>query len=382
MSEPLMPFDEVMDEIARVGGESLNLCYQCGTCSASCPWSLVRDISVRKILNLAQLGLEGFESEEIWLCTTCRACASRCPRGVDMIDVIKAMRNIVAEGGLIPKQTMSVISNVMGHGNPWGSEQGLRRKWAEGLDVKDFSGKEEILWFVGCSQSYDPRNNRIARAMASVLGKAGVRFGILGVEEKCCGESLRKIGNESNFQKVAASNIELFQKKGVKRIVTSSPHCFNTFVKEYPEFGGEFEVMHYTQFIESLINEGRLKFKGNMDKRITYHDPCYLGRHNGIYDAPRNVIRAIPGAELIELGKNRENSLCCGGGGGRIWVETKMEERFSNLRAEEAKGVGAQILATSCPFCISNFEDSLKNMNLTKDLVIADIVELVDQFTL
>jgi Fe-S oxidoreductase len=216
----------------------------------------------------------------------------------------------------------------------------------------------ELLFFVGCYYSYDPRLQKVAVATAEILKKAGVDFGILGNRESCCGESIRKTGNEEVFKSLAKENIRTFIDNGVKRILVASPHCYHTFKNEYSEFMVNFEVVHITELLAELVEQGRLKPNGGYSGKVTFHDPCYLGRHNGIYEQPRDLLKKIPGLELVEMADSRESSLCCGGGGGRIWAETPKEERFSDLRVAQAQEAGADVLATSCPYCITNFEES------------------------
>jgi len=348
-------------------------------CTGSCPWNLVRNFVVRRIMHQGQLGLIDFESEEIWMCATCRACVQRCPRGVEIIDIMRAMRRAIVEFGIagIPDSLRISIKNISGTGNPLGEPREKRTEWAKELDVKTHTSGTEILYFSCCIPAYDPGIQRVARATASILKKAGVNFGILGTQETCCGESARKAGQESLFKNLARANISAFQETGVKRIVTTSPHCYSTFKNEYPELEGKFEVAHISQYLAQLITEGGLKFTGKLSKKVTYHDPCYLGRHNGIYDAPRQVLESIPGLELVEMRDNRENSLCCGGGGGRIWMETRKGERFSDLRLDQALSTGADVLAVSCPYCMLNFEDSLRSSVGEGSIEIKDITELI-----
>ncbi|RUA03349.1 MAG: Fe-S oxidoreductase, partial [Deltaproteobacteria bacterium] len=244
--------------------------------------------------------------------------------------------------------------------------------------IKPFSEEMEALYFVGCYLSYDPRMKKVAVATASILKKAGVEFGILGDRESCCGESIRKAGSEEVFKTLAKDNIKTFIEKGVKKIIVSSPHCYHTFKNEYPEFMVHFEVVHMNQYLMDLIEDGRLELKGEFSKRVTYHDPCYLGRHNGIYDEPRSILNRVPGLELVEMENFRKNSLCCGGGGGRIWMDTPKEERFSDIRLEQAKAAGASILATSCPYCITNFEESRLNLEYEDIVEIKDITEIIN----
>jgi Fe-S oxidoreductase len=234
-----------------------------------------------------------------------------------------------------------------------------------------------VLYFVGCYPSYDPRGKRIARATAAILQRAGVDFGILGTRERCCGESIRKTGAEDVFRSVAKENIKTFIDQGVRKIVVSSPHCYHTFRNEYPEFMVSFEVQHMSQYVAGLMREGRLELKGEVPKRIAYHDPCYLGRHNGVYDEPREVLGRVPGLELVEMADSRRDSLCCGGGGGRVWMDTPKGERFSDLRLGQARDAGAEVLATACPYCITMFEDSRLGMEDGGAMEVKDVTEIV-----
>jgi Fe-S oxidoreductase len=240
----------------------------------------------------------------------------------------------------------------------------------------------EVLYFPDCYLSYDPRLKKVAAATANILNKAGIDYGILGTKENCCGESIRKTGNEEVFKTLAKENIKTFIEHGVHKILVSSPHCYHTFKNEYPEFMVNFDVVHITQYIFELINEGRLELTKDYGKKITYHDPCYLGRHNGIYDEPREALKKISGLELIEMPDSREDSLCCGGGGGRIWMETPKGERFSDLRVEQASEVGAEVLVTSCPYCITHFEDSrltLEDSDDSEGLEVKDFTEIIQE---
>ncbi|MDH4192041.1 MAG: (Fe-S)-binding protein, partial [Betaproteobacteria bacterium] len=242
-----------------------------------------------------------------------------------------------------------------------------------------FTEGMEILYFPGCYLSYDPRLKKVAAATARILDKAGVDFGILGSRENCCGESIRKTGNEELFRHLARENIKSFIDHGVKKILVSSPHCYHSFKNEYPEFNVNFEIVHISQFLRELMNAGRLKPVSEYAKKITYHDPCYLGRHNGVFDAPREVLKRIPGAALTEMAECRENSFCCGGGGGRIWMETPKGERFADLRLQQAVDTGAEVLVTACPYCITNFTDSSLGLERGRAVAIKDITEIVDE---
>jgi len=375
------PVKEAVDIIKEEGGEILELCYQCGLCTASCPWNLVRSFIVRRIMHQGQLGLIDFEDEEVWLCATCGACVQQCPRGVEIIDIMRALRRVVVEVGIakVPDSLRITVKNIDGLGNPLGEPVENRANWAQGLGVKTYTPGTELLYFPCCIPAYDPRIQRVAQATANILNKAGVDFGILGTKESCCGESIRKAGNEGLFQSLAQSNISAFAEAGVNKIVTTSPHCYHTFKNEYPKLGADFEVVHFCQYLAELIRQGRLNLTKEVNKRVTYHDPCYLGRHNNIYDEPREILNRIPGLELVEMPNYREDSLCCGGGGGRIWMETKKGERFADLRIEQAVESGATILAVACPYCLCNFEDSVLTLDKSESIEIRDIAELVQE---
>jgi len=380
--ETVAPFKEIIDVIKESGGEAFKLCYQCGLCDTVCPWNRVRTFSMRKIIREATFGLTEIESEDIWRCTTCGKCPQRCPRGVKIIESGVSLRRIATEYGVFPtpvRPVRTVSASLIGEGNPLNEERKKRANWTEGLSVKTFTEGMEILYFPGCYLSYDPRLKKAARATANILNLARVDFGILGSKENCCGESIRKTGDEELFKRLARENIKTFIDNGVKKILVSSPHCYHTFKNEYPEFMVNFEVVHVSQYLFELINEGRLELNKEYGKKVTYHDPCYLGRHNGIYDEPREVLKKIPGLELIEMPDSLEDSLCCGGGGGRIWMETPKGERFSDLRLEQAIGVGAEVLVTSCPYCITNFEDSRLNREDSEAPEIKDITEMIQE---
>jgi Fe-S oxidoreductase len=378
--ETVAPFNDIINEVKQSGGDAVKFCYQCGKCDTVCPWNRVRTFSMRKLIREATFGLTEIEHEEIWRCTTCGKCPQQCPRDVKQIDDMVALRRIATGYGVFPasvKSLRTISAGLTAQGNPFGEERTKRADWAKGLPVKTFAEGMEILYFPGCYLSYDPRLKKVAAATANILNKAGVDFGILGPKENCCGESIRKTGNEQLFKRLARENIKTFIENGVKKILVSSPHCYHTFKNEYPEFKVNFEVVHISQYLFQLINEGRLHLTKEYGKKVTYHDPCYLGRHNGIYDEPRVVLKKIPGLELIEMAETREDSLCCGMGGGRIWMETPKAERFSNLRLEQAIGIGAEVLVTSCPYCITNFEDSRLILNYDEAIQVKDITEIL-----
>ena len=380
--ENIADYKEIADSIKEKGGEAFKYCYQCGLCDTVCPWNRVRTFSMRKLIRQATFGLTEIENEEIWRCTTCGRCPQRCPRGVGIIEVGVASRRMATEFGVFPNSVRpirGVSASLTGEGNPLNGERKDRANWAEGLAVKTFTEGMEVLYFPCCYLSYDPRLKKVARATATILNKAGVDFGILGSLENCCGESIRKTGDEDLFKRLAKENIKAFIDNGVKKILVSSPHCYHAFKNEYSEFKVNFEVVHISQYLFELVEQGKLALNKEYEKKIAYHDPCYLGRHNGIYDQPREALKKIPGLKLNELPDARVDSLCCGGGGGRIWMETPKGERFSDLRLEQAVAIGAEALVTSCPYCITNFEDSRINSKDSEALVIRDITEIFSE---
>jgi Fe-S oxidoreductase len=373
-----IPFYEVNQAITMMGGEDLNLCMQCGLCAGLCPWREVGgDFYVRQMIRMGQLGVEGYESDDVlYGCTTCNKCVINCPRGVKIIDIMRSMRSIIAETGAIPGALKTMVGSCHSQGNPWSEPREKRTNWAEGLDVPLFGEETEYLLFVCCTSCYDQRSKKIARSLVDLLKKAGVSFGIIGSEESCCGESVRKIGDEEEFQNLANKNIGLFKNKGVKKVIVTSPHCYYTFVNEYPELGAEFEVIHSSRLLARLLDEGKLQSSGQYGKKVAYHDPCYLGRHSDIYEEPRAALKAA-GADIVPMEREQRFSLCCGGGGGRLWMETEPEQRFSYLRVQEAADAGAEVLATGCPYCISMLTDSVKTRNLDERLEVKDLAEIL-----
>jgi len=376
----IAPIAEIIQEIKEAGDESSGLCFQCGKCDTVCPWNHVRKFSIRKIIREASFGLTEIESEDIWRCTTCGDCFEKCPRGVKQIDLGTSLRKLATNYEVIhatARPAKAAKGSLSAEGNPLNEKRAERADWAKELPVKPFTEETEILFFGCCYLSYDPRMVKVAKASVEILNKAGVDFGILGTKESCCGESIRKTGAEGTYKKLARDNIKTFIDNGVKKIVVSSPHCYEAFKNEYSEFMVSFEIVHMTQFTAELIKEGRLDISGAYEKKVTYHDPCYLGRHNNIFDEPREILRNIPGLTLVEMAASRNNSLCCGGGGGRVWMETQKGERFSELRVEQARAIGAEVLVTACPYCITMFEDSRLTLDVEDEIEIKDITEII-----
>ena len=369
------PMLEIADVIMEVGGEDLKVCMQCGTCTGVCPWNLVDEFSPRLLLRLVSLGIEGYEQDSLWNCVTCATCVSRCPRQIDIIDVIRSTRSVMLESGVVPTEYRVPLGAMRNEGNPWGSPRSERMDWTEEINIPEFSEQTENLLFACCTHAYDARNKKVLKEMASLLLKGGASIGVIGAEESCCGDQAHHCGSLDTYTGLDESNTELFTSKGVRKIIASSPHCMNTFNKHYEE---DFETIHYTQTFDALIREGKLTPGKEVPLKVAYHDPCYLGRHNGIYEEPRNVLRSIPGLEYVELPRNREKALCCGGGGGGIWSEVDVEKRFSVLRVNEAIEAGAQVIATACPFCMIMLEDGLKAAGIDEEkMKILDVAELL-----
>jgi Fe-S oxidoreductase len=320
--------------------------------------------------------------DEIWACTTCRACQQVCPVCVEHVDkIIDLRRNLVMEKASIPETAEGALRSIEDRGHPWRGTTLSRTDWAEGLGIKTLAEDRdiELLFWVGCTEALEERSTKVSQAVAKLLKLAGVNFGILGAEESCCGEPARRLGNEYLFQMQAGKNIELFKGYNVKMIVTACPHCYNTIKNEYPQFGGKFEVFHHTDFIAQLLKQGKLRIRKGIGGVATYHDPCYLGRYNDIYQPPRQIIRSIPDMRMVEMERNRERGFCCGGGGGHMWLEERTGRRINELRTEQAIETKAQIVITACPFCLQMFDDGIKAKAAEEWLKVMDIAELVAQ---
>ena len=367
---------EVTEMILEAGGEDLRICYQCGTCTGSCPWNLLSGLNVRKTIRMAQFGLEGFEGEELWKCVTCNTCVVRCPRQVAITDVFRSMRSLLVEMDQLPRSLRTALNSLDQEGNPWLGARADRPAWVKGVDVKQYTEDTEYLLFSCCTTAYDPRTQKIARALVKIFQAAGMDFGILDNELTCCGDPAHNIGNPELFESLKDTNTSVFDKYKVKKIITISPHCYKT-LRELYDYDG-LEVVHYTQVLADLLESGKLKLNKDLDLgAVTYHDPCYLGRHSDVYDEPRFVVDKLAGDKFVEMYRNRERSLCCGGGGGGAWRETKTGDRLAELRIEEALDVGAKVVATACPFCMLMLEDGAKSLNKDEEIEIRDIAELV-----
>lgn len=381
-----IPSAEMRTFLSELGAGTLDRCMHCGLCTALCPWRLVpgetsRAFNIRIMQRLAQLGLEGFESEEtLFACTTCGLCRDNCPRGVEIIENVRAMRSTLVSMGSVPRHLGPILASTHASGNPWSGPREKRTAWTEGLDVPSFGPDTEYFLFVCCHSCYDPAGIRVARSIATLLKRAGVSFGIIGTNESCCGESIRKLGDDALFERLAGANVRLFNERKVHRIITTSPHCLWTFRNEYPAFGGRYEVLHYTEVLAEAVAEGRLALHTESGKRVAFHDPCYLGRQSGIYDAPRSLLEAAGGFEVVPLRNERRLSLCCAGGGGRIWAEVPKGERFGELRVREAAESGAEVLASACPYCVAMLSDACRGLKM-EGLEVKELSEVLAEIS-
>ena len=317
---------------------------------------------------------------DLWACTTCRACEQSCPVMVEHVDkTIDMRRHLVLDESRFPSQATLAFRNMEGKGNPWGLPRNARAAFLTDMGVPTIAENPtaEILYWAGCSASYDARNQKVAAAVVTLLRAAGVNFAILGNEEDCCGDSARKLGNELLFQGLASGNIEVMKGYGVKKVVTACPHCFNIMKNEYPQLGGDFEVVHHTTYLKELATQGKLKLGKTAGKKVTYHDSCYLGRYNNIYNDPRELFKIV-GLDITEMEKHGEKGFCCGAGGGAMWLEEHEGDRINFMRTDQAIEI-ADLVGTACPFCLTMINDGIKVRELTESKKVMDIAEILVQ---
>ena len=386
---------EIVHQEKIMDARELRQCIECWSCVASCPVTRVAwDKTMVPLAGEKMAMLDAHTGDildrigmavkyGLYACTVCRACTEVCPQEIDILGkALLKLRSRAVERSLVSPKTRDFLENVNLRGNPYGEARMKRGKWAEETEIRRYEKGDELLYYVGCVGSYDTRAQVAARAFGNILCKCGanISFGILSEEESCDGNEVNNLGEEGLFQELAEENIQKFKDLGIKKIVTLSPHSYNAIKNDYPEFGGDFEVYHYTQLLRDLIKDEKLDLS-KFDAKVAYHDSCFLGRYNNEYDAPREILNAIPGIELVEMERNRENSLCCGGGGGNFYTDFLGEYKDSpaRIRIREAYDVGASILAVACPICLTMLEDALKVEGLEEKMAIKDISEIVNE---
>ncbi len=391
----------------------LDVCVRCGRCTDNCPadiagqplspMHIIQDlksyataVGERKVANLMQgndlnYGLDAetpmvggvVRDESLWACRTCGACVEACPVFIEHVPTIVDMRrSLVMEEARMPDTVQGTLETLERQGHPWRGTPYTRESWMDGIEVPEWTGEQEYLYFVGCTGAFVDRAQEITRSVVSLLREADVSFGVMAGMESCNGDPARRLGHEYLYQILAEGLIELFNEEGVKKIITHCPHCFNTFLNEYPDMGGKYEVIHHTQLLEQLLNDGKLEPRGETpEQTVTYHDSCYLGRHNDIFEAPRRILEQVPNVTLIEMPRNREQGLCCGAGGGNMWMEEQGKSRVNEVRVEEAVATGADSACTACPFCIQMFDSGIGTVQLDVEdedkLKVLDVAELL-----
>ena len=391
----------------------LDVCVRCGRCTDNCPadiagqplspMHIIQDLKSyatnygsAKVANLARgdelgAGLEDapalvgevVRDESLWACRTCGACVEACPVFIEHVPTIVDMRrSLVMEEARMPDTVQGTLETLERQGHPWRGTPYTRESWMEGIEVPEWTGEQEYLYFVGCTGAFVDRAQAITRSVVSLLREAGVSFGVLKGMETCNGDPARRLGHEYLYQILAEGLVAAFEEAGVKKIITHCPHCFNTFLNEYPDMGGNYEVIHHTQLLEQLLAEGKLAAKEVEPQTITYHDSCYLGRHNDIFEAPRRILEQVPNVTLIEMPRSREQGLCCGAGGGNMWMEEQGKSRVNEVRVEEAINTGAETACTACPFCIQMFDSGVGTVQMDKEdaerLQVLDVAEILE----
>jgi len=382
----------------------LDACVSCGRCEEVCPAYMAdKDyFTPRQLVSrlkkavdeceaagktadeTADIVGQTFDEEFVWHCRTCSACMEVCPALIDHIDTLMEIRrNEVLIQGRMPEEAAAAMRMFETGGNPLGS-QSDRTDWIEqaGIRVVAPGEKVDVLYWIGCCVTFDPQKHKLAEDLCRLMEKCGVDFGVLGDDEKCCGDPARVLGQEMLFQMAAKEQVELIKQREFKTLLTGCPHCYNVLKHEYKQFGGDFNVMHHTEFLRQMIAQGKLKPAGGKAKKITYHDPCYLGRYQKIYDAPREVLKALPGVQLPEMKNRREKSLCCGAGGGHYFMDLKRGERINNIRVKQAHDAGADTIVTGCGFCLHMLQDSLKLLNYDETMRVVDIASLTAETSL
>ncbi len=375
---------DIVDLRERVGDLFMS-CLQCGTCTAVCPWNRISEYSPRRMLRHLALATGTTDSIDtaVWSCTTCNACDDPCPRGIDIVDTIRSAREIQNQQHNLPETLQIPLQYLEKMGNPWGGAPARRTDWARDVALPDFSPEQTYCLFTCCTTAYDDspsqRNQQAALALPRLLGQADITFGSLGTQELCCGDPALQLGDEGAFTALSQANQALFQKHRVEKVLTTSPHCFHTFNNAYPDGQPNLAIEHYTVLLDRLITDGRLTPQYEVDATVTFHDPCYLGRHNGICEAPRRVLKSIPGLALVEMRDNRDQSLCCGGGGGCAFSQNGSGSSLADLRIQQALDVQADIIATACPYCMRMLQKAVEARGQAGSIRVQDIAELLFQ---
>jgi Fe-S oxidoreductase len=371
-------------------------CTECGRCQSQCPaWNTEKPLSPKLVVmdlrdellrheRHSTLVPEVIEPDVLWSCTTCGACVEQCPVDIEHVDAIIDMRRYeVLIESRFPTEAGLMLRNIENRGDPWGLGSSQRLEWTRGLDFEvpvvegEIPADVEYLFWVGCAGALDERARKTTQSLARLLHRAGVAFAVLGPQESCTGDPARRLGNEFLYQMQVQQNLETLQSAGVKKIVASCPHCFNSLNKEYPALGGHFEVVHHSQLLGRLVAEGRLQPQ-RFEAKVTYHDPCYLGRHSRVFDPPRKVIEAVPGVESIEMPRCRERGFCCGAGGARMWLEEKIGKRVNLERTDEALATGADVVSTACPYCLIMLDDAVKERQRDEEVRVVDIAQILE----
>lgn len=373
---------DVKDVIAAVG-DTFMICQQCGTCTSVCPVNLISSYSPRHILRRLALNnaTQNSVDKAVWDCFTCNACGASCPRGIDIINVVKAVRGLNISLGIIPESLKAPFESLKKNGNPWNGARNKRLEWTGDLDIKAFAPDDKYCLFTCCTTAYNPENKKAGQALLQLMKHAGISFGMFGEKENCCGDLAHKSGANEIFSDLCAKNTKIFLKEDVKAILTTSPHCLNSFKNNYPDLR-DVSCEHYTELLDRLVSKSRLIPSVRVESTVTYHDPCYPGRHNNIYEAPRRILQSIPGLTLVEMGNNKKGSICCGGGGGGAWSKAndrKGDQNLSMLRIEEALSTGAEMIATACPFCILMLNDAIDKLGVKHKIVVTDPAQLLLQ---
>jgi succinate dehydrogenase/fumarate reductase iron-sulfur protein len=371
----------------------LTLCIKCSVCYSACPAAIDERFlgpasltaNYRFVTDSRDAGLDERlkpMADNIWLCTQCNSCTLFCPKLVNCANSILDDHSLLVEAGNIPRTVKDVLESVYKYHNPMGTHQSKRMEWAEGLNVKTFPevANADVLFFTCCSTAYDLRNREIARTMAQVFNTLGVNYATLGTEEWCCGDHILRMGEKGLFEELATHNMEMFKKFNARKIVTLSPHCYNTFKNDKPYADEKLNVQHYTQFLAEAIEQSKIKLTSLAKKKVAYHDPCFLGKRNEIYDAPRQVLQSIDGLELVEMKRTKQSSFCCGGGAGRVWTEEAVPEKRPCVdRIKEALELGVEVVAVACPFCVTTLEDAVKVLDVENKIAVKDVLELLKE---